>query len=114
MPLPFSASRGAMLPTMVTSRPSRIQTVPRPITIVQCQRDHGRRSSRPGTEVLIVFVGALIVEPPFHDRQYPRVIAHKRVPHWGPTTTTGEKHGRVGRQAHRVPGGELWRGGGRT
>ena len=37
-----------MLPTIVTSSPSRIQTVPRPITTSQWNRDHGRRSSRAG------------------------------------------------------------------
>jgi hypothetical protein len=43
-----------MLPTIVTSRPSMIQTVPRPITIIQCQRDQGSRSSRAGTFVVTV------------------------------------------------------------
>jgi hypothetical protein len=38
-PLSGSVRRLAMAPTMVTSRPSRIQTVPRPITISQCHRD---------------------------------------------------------------------------
>ena len=37
-----------MLPTIVTSSPSRIQTVPRPITIIQWKRDHGSRSRRDG------------------------------------------------------------------
>ncbi len=55
-PLPGSERRPAMLPTIVTSRPSRIHTVPRPITTVQCQRDHGRRSRRAGT--------ALVTRPP--------------------------------------------------
>jgi hypothetical protein len=35
MPLPSSVKRGAIDPTIVTSSPSRIQTVPRPITIRQ-------------------------------------------------------------------------------
>jgi hypothetical protein len=34
MPLPFSVSRSAMLSTIVTASPSRIQTVPRPITTI--------------------------------------------------------------------------------
>jgi hypothetical protein len=54
MPLPFSVSRSAMLPTIVTSSPSRIQTVPRPITIIQWNRDHGNLSRRDGTLVSIV------------------------------------------------------------
>jgi hypothetical protein len=53
-PLPSSERRLAMLPTIVTSRPSRIHTVPRPITIIQCQRDQGRRSRREGTDVVTV------------------------------------------------------------
>lgn len=48
---PPSAIRPAMLPTMVTSSPSRIQTVPRPMTIRQCQRDQGSRSRRAGMSV---------------------------------------------------------------
>src|SRR5215470_11288100 len=57
-PLPGSESRLAMFPTTVTSRPSRIQTVPRPITIIQCHRDQGSRSSLAGTLVVIVPIGA--------------------------------------------------------
>ncbi|MGC0426406.1 hypothetical protein RKD32_002761 [Streptomyces sp. SAI-195] len=57
-PLPSSAMRPATLPTIVTSRPSRIQTVPRPITIIQCQRDQGSRSRRAGTAVVTVPVEA--------------------------------------------------------
>ncbi len=53
-PLPGSDNLPAMLPTTVTSRPSRIHTVPRPMTIVQCQRDQGRRSSRAGMSVVRV------------------------------------------------------------
>src|SRR5215469_10682603 len=41
-----------MLPTIVTSRPSSIQTVPSPITIIQCHRDQGSRSRRAGTLVV--------------------------------------------------------------
>ena len=47
-----------MAPTMVTSSPSRIQTVPSPITTSQCQRDQGSRSSRPGIRVSMVPVCA--------------------------------------------------------
>src|ERR1700754_2008503 len=54
MPDPFSVSRLAIEPTIVTSRPSRIQTVPRPMTTIQCQRLHGRRSRRAGIFVTIV------------------------------------------------------------
>src|SRR4051794_1024292 len=53
-PLPFSVSRPAIDPTIVTSSPSRIQTVPRPMTTSQCQRAHGRRSMRAGIFVSIV------------------------------------------------------------
>src|SRR4051812_49060577 len=41
-PLPGSESRLAMLPTTVTSRPSRIHTVPRPTTTIQCQFGPGQ------------------------------------------------------------------------
>ncbi len=53
-PLPGSDNRLAMLPTTVTSRPSRIHTVPSPMTIVQCQRDQGSRSSLAGMSVVTV------------------------------------------------------------
>ncbi|HMJ03159.1 MAG TPA: hypothetical protein VK506_09460, partial [Conexibacter sp.] len=53
MPLPASVIRGAIAPTTVTWMPSRIQTVPNPITMRQCHRDHGKRSSRAGTSVSI-------------------------------------------------------------
>jgi hypothetical protein len=54
MPLPGLLICPEMFPTMVTSRPSRIQTVPSPIMIIQCHRDHGSRSSRAGTLVVTV------------------------------------------------------------
>src|ERR671915_230732 len=54
MPLPSSVRRAAIEPTIVTSRPSRIQTVPRPITTSQWKRDHGSRSKRAGTRVSTV------------------------------------------------------------
>ena len=59
MPLPFSVSREATEPTIVTSRPSRIQTVPRPMTTSQWKRDHGSRSSRAGISVSIVSAWAV-------------------------------------------------------
>ena len=42
------------MPTIVTSRPSRIQTVPKPITIRQWNRDQGSRSSLAGIWVRMV------------------------------------------------------------
>jgi hypothetical protein len=38
----------AIAPTIVTSKPSRIQVMPSPVTTSQCQRLHGSRSSRRG------------------------------------------------------------------
>src|SRR3954447_16870842 len=43
-----------MAPTIVTANPSRIHTVPRPMMIIQCHRDHGSRSIRAGMSVSIV------------------------------------------------------------
>ena len=54
MPLPLAEIAPAIEPTIVTSRPSRIHTVPSPMRILQCQRDQGRRSSRAGMLVSIV------------------------------------------------------------
>ena len=54
MPLPFAEIAPAIEPTIVTSRPSRIQTVPSPTTIRQCHLDRGSRSSRAGMFVSIV------------------------------------------------------------
>ena len=55
MPRPVlgSASASDIEPTMVTSSPSRIHTVPRPSTTNQCQRLQGSRSSRAGISVVI-------------------------------------------------------------
>ena len=53
-PASFSVRREAIEPTIVTSSPSRIQTVPRPIITIQWKRDHGSRSSRAGTWVSTV------------------------------------------------------------
>jgi hypothetical protein len=46
IPLPCSEMRVATEPTMVTSRPSSIQQVPRAASTTQCHRDQGRRSKR--------------------------------------------------------------------
>ena len=54
MPLPGSVSVGARKPMIVTSSPSRIQTIPSPITTRQWKLDHGSRSSRAGIRVSIV------------------------------------------------------------
>ena len=50
----LSCRRLAIAPTIVTSTPSRIHTVPRPKTTSQCQRLHGSRSIRPGMRVVMV------------------------------------------------------------
>jgi hypothetical protein len=54
MPLPFSLRRPPIAPTMVTCRPSRIQTVPSPTTTIHWNRAHGSRSIRAGIFVSIV------------------------------------------------------------
>ena len=52
----LSGLRASLIdPTMVTSSPSRIQTVPRPTTMSQCHRAHGSRSIRAGMSVVIRF-----------------------------------------------------------
>src|SRR5262249_35413215 len=43
-----SVSRDPIVPTIVTSSPSRTQVMPSANTIVQCHLDHGNRSSRAG------------------------------------------------------------------
>ena len=48
---------------MVTSRPSRIHTVPSPITTSQCQRAHGSRSSRAGMSVVMRPVSTSLIGP---------------------------------------------------
>src|SRR5215217_5612993 len=53
-PEPSSVSRPPMAPTIVTARPSRIHTVPSPMTTIQCHLDHGNRSIRAGMSVSIV------------------------------------------------------------
>jgi hypothetical protein len=51
IPEPASVRRLAIEPTIVTSRPSRIHTVPRPTSTSQCQLVHGSRSKRAGMRV---------------------------------------------------------------
>src|ERR1700753_104394 len=58
MPLPCSVRRDDTLPTIVTSSPSRTHTPPRPTTTRQWNRDHGNRSRRAGTCVVMVPVWA--------------------------------------------------------
>src|SRR4051794_21460673 len=60
-PLPRSVRRAAIAPTIVTSSPSRIHTVPRPITMRQWKRDQGSRSRRAGTSVRIVLGGTVVL-----------------------------------------------------
>ena len=55
IPEPASVKRGAIAPTIVTSSPSRIQTVPSPTMMRQWNVDHGRRSSRAGMFVRITW-----------------------------------------------------------
>src|SRR3954468_21515247 len=50
----FSDRREAIAPTIVTSSPSRIQTVPSPTMTSQCQLLQGSRSMRAGILVLTV------------------------------------------------------------
>ena len=81
-PLPGSLSRPPMAPTMVTARPSRTHTVPRPMTTIQCQRDHGKRSIRAGMSVSIVLSVAadVAMRPPPSPGAGPRTIRDDRVP----------------------------------
>src|SRR4051812_1489329 len=50
--VPFSCSVLPIAETIWISSPSRIQAVPRPNTIIQWNRAHGRRSMRAGTRLL--------------------------------------------------------------
>src|SRR5436305_15050245 len=50
-------------PARVTSKPSRIQVAPRAMTISQCHRLHGMRSSRAGTYDSIHSPGILVKAP---------------------------------------------------
>ena len=96
IPLPRSVSREAIEPTIVTSRPSRIQTVPSPITTSQWKRAHGRRSSRAGISVSTVSV----VTAALTSAQYPRSpqangagLAEHRAPARNGQTTDHEAEG---------------------
>ena len=75
MPRPVLAGFSASLidPTIVTSSPSRIHTVPRPITTIQCHRAHGRRSSRAGMSVVMRPVSTVsdMGPPEVSPRPYP-------------------------------------------
>src|SRR5579872_1706595 len=51
IPLPLAEIAPAIEPTIVTSSPSRIQTVPKPTRIFQCHLDQGSLSSRAGMSV---------------------------------------------------------------
>src|SRR3954469_1370547 len=63
MPRPVVGSFSAsdIDPTIVTSSPSRIQTVPSPRRTSQCHLAHGSRYSRAGTLVLIVSLFPLVL-----------------------------------------------------
>src|SRR6201994_1587384 len=91
IPEPPSVRRSPIEPMIVTSRPSRIQTVPRPMTTIQWNFDQGRRSRRAGTLVSIVAPSAVI-----GDRL--------------PTVGVGQSDGRVAgrREEDGGPAGLLW------
>src|SRR3954452_536415 len=90
MPLPFSVSRGAIAPTIVTSSPSRIHTVPSPPTTSQWNRAQGSRSSRPGMFVLMVSAVALI--GPRYPRRQLLVLSDAALPNL--RTPTSLRRGR--------------------
>ena len=52
-PVPSGFSAALSEPTMVTSSPSRIQTVPRPMTTSQCHLAQGNRSILAGMSVVM-------------------------------------------------------------
>src|ERR1700736_5554751 len=54
----FDVSVGLIVPTIVTSSPSRIHVIPSPMTTIQCHRAHGSRSSRNGMSVVTCEVEA--------------------------------------------------------
>jgi hypothetical protein len=54
-------SRSPIEPMIVTSSPSRIQTVPNPMITIQCHFAQGRRSRRAGTLVSISLPSAGMV-----------------------------------------------------
>src|SRR4051812_17087509 len=89
MPLPVSDSRDAIEPTIVTSSPSRIQTVPSPTTTRQWNFAQGSRSSRAGIFVVIVPVDASM------QRRYCRIRA--------PVITLASPHARLPRTRPPLP-----------
>ena len=62
-PVSVGLSASDIEPTIVTSSPSRIQTVPRPITTIQCHRAQGSRSSRAGMSVVMRPVSTPMTDP---------------------------------------------------
>ena len=87
IPLPDSVSRSPTEPTIVTSRPSRIHTVPSPMRIRQWNHDHGSRSSRAGIFVSIRFDSTAVVM----DQRYPAASRPNRRAFWGITTYFGSR-----------------------
>src|SRR5215216_5829593 len=85
-----------MAPTIVTARPSRIHTVPRPMMTIQCHLDHGRRSIRAGMFVSIVrrVAPSLVISLTSHGARDA-----------APGLPTGETRERPGWSASRPPGG---------
>ena len=74
----FSVSRAPMAPTIVTSRPSRIQTVPSPSTTSQCHELHGSRSILAGMRVRIVCTA-----PVYPEREGKTLLRRPLMPVWG-------------------------------
>src|SRR5918998_4563685 len=74
-----SVSLLAMLPTIVTSRPSRIQVIPRAITTSQCHRAHGNRSILAGILVSTAWVAASPLLTPRLLSVHPDVIPQNYV-----------------------------------
>src|SRR3954451_6063222 len=89
MPLPLSERRDAIDPTIVTSSPSRIHTVPSPTTTRQWNFAHGSRSSRAGIFVVIVPVDASM------QRRYCRIRAR--------VITLASRHARLPRPRPPLP-----------
>src|SRR6476659_775368 len=69
-PVPGGFRASDIEPTIVTSRPSRIHTVPRPTTTSQWKRAQGNRSSRAGMSVVILPSSTPdAIAPPCHTPQ---------------------------------------------
>ena len=100
MPLPALVSVLPTAPTIVTSRPSRIHTVPRPMSTIQCHCDQGKRSSRPGTVVSttpsdgawVVVLNAMATSPPL------AVTAPVGRTPWAPPSVLGDSVPRARRR----------------